>query len=79
MTKLNIPQVKISTYNKTANGVVERGNFTLREAIIQVLQSTHRLAQESRNCHLADRISISGVTGFFSSLFTAWSTSCPPI
>lgn len=64
MTKLNIPQVKISTYNKTANGVVERGNFTLREAIIKSCKVRTDWPKKVAIATFADRISISGVTGF---------------
>jgi hypothetical protein len=35
MARLNIHHIQISIYNKTSNEVVERGNFTLREAIIK--------------------------------------------
>ena len=64
MDKLNIPQVFISTYNKTANGVVERGNFTLREAIIKSCKVRTDWPKKLAIAVFADRISISGVTGF---------------
>src|SRR5712672_1675220 len=35
LRRLKIPQVRISAYNKQANGVVERGHFILREAIMK--------------------------------------------
>jgi hypothetical protein len=38
LRRLNIPQVRISAYNKQANGVVERGHFILREAIMKSVQ-----------------------------------------
>lgn len=64
MDKLNIPRVFISTYNKTANGVVERGNFTLREAIIKSCKVRTDWPKKLAIAVFADRISISGVTGF---------------
>jgi transposase InsO family protein len=36
LRRLSIPQVRISAYNKQANGVVERGHFIIREAIINL-------------------------------------------
>ena len=35
LQRVNIPQVRISPYNKQANGVVERGHFIIREAIMK--------------------------------------------
>ena len=35
LKRLDIPQIKITPYNHHANGVVERGHFILREAIIK--------------------------------------------
>jgi transposase InsO family protein len=34
--RMGIPHVTISPYNKHANGVVERGHFILREAIVKM-------------------------------------------
>ena len=34
----HIPQIKISPYNSQANGVVERGHFTIREAILKAVE-----------------------------------------
>jgi hypothetical protein len=35
---MGIPQVTISPYNKHANGVVERGHFIPREAIVKMCE-----------------------------------------
>jgi transposase InsO family protein len=35
---LGVPPIKISPYNKHANGVVERGHFTLREVLVKAYQ-----------------------------------------
>lgn len=35
-TKYNIHQIKISPYNSQANGVVERGHFNIREALVKM-------------------------------------------
>jgi len=64
MERLNIPRVLISTYNKTANGVVERGNFTLREAILKSCQKRTDWPKKISIAIFADRISTSAVTGF---------------
>ena len=36
VNKYNIAQIKISPYNSQANGIVERGHFTLREALVKM-------------------------------------------
>jgi transposase InsO family protein len=64
MEKLNIPRIQISTYNKTANGVVERGNFTLREAIINSCKVRTDWPKKIAIATFANQISISGVTEF---------------
>jgi transposase InsO family protein len=38
LRRLAIPQVRISAYNKQANGVVERGHFIIREAIMKSVE-----------------------------------------
>ncbi|KAJ8488793.1 hypothetical protein ONZ45_g13828 [Pleurotus djamor] len=68
-TRLGIPHVRISPYNKHANGVVERGHFTLREAIVKSCKK--REDGTPINWHnmvslavFADRITVSSVTGY---------------
>jgi hypothetical protein len=65
MKRMSVPHVKISPYNKHANGVVERGHFTLREALVKACRGriTHwpdLLAEVV----FADRVTVSKVTGF---------------
>ena len=38
VNKYNIHQVKISPYNSQANGVVEQGHFTIREALVKMCE-----------------------------------------
>lgn len=65
MRRMGIPLVRISAYNKHANGVVEQGHFRLRESIIKackgdISQWPDLVAQAV----FADRITVSRVTGF---------------
>ncbi|KZP17248.1 hypothetical protein FIBSPDRAFT_747428 [Athelia psychrophila] len=65
MRRLGIPHVRISAYNSRANGVVERGHFTIRESIVKACQ--HHMRYWHRKVPLAffaDRISVSRVTGY---------------
>ena len=38
MKRYRIPQTRISPYNSRANGVVERGHFSIREALVRTCQ-----------------------------------------
>jgi hypothetical protein len=65
MRRLQIPLVRISPYNSKANGVVERGHFIIREAIVKACRGDieswpHKVPM----AFFADRISTSTVTGF---------------
>ncbi len=65
LKRLGIPQIRITPYNHHANGVVERGHFILREAIVKSCkgdfsQWPNKLAEAV----FADRVTISRVTGF---------------
>jgi hypothetical protein len=65
LKRLGIPQVRITPYNKHANGVVERGHFIMREALIKTCQNKitdwpERLPE----IVFADRVTTSRVTGF---------------
>jgi hypothetical protein len=67
--RLGIPRVKISGYNKHANGVVERGHFILREAIIKSCEKTPGGLPKNWPDQLpiavfADRVTVNKVTGY---------------
>jgi hypothetical protein len=65
MKNMNIPHVKISPYNKHASGVVEQGHFTLREAITKSCGGKiHMWPEKLAAALLADRVTVSRVTGF---------------
>jgi hypothetical protein len=60
----HIPQTRISPYNKQANGVVERGHFTIRESLMKACGDK----PETWHKHVplaffADKVSTSRVTG----------------
>ena len=65
VNKFNIHQIKISAYNSQANGVVERGHFIIREALVRMcngdLSKWPSLLQAAVH---ADRITIRRATGF---------------
>ena len=63
--KYNIHRIKISPYNSQANGVVERGHFTIRETLVKMCQGN--LTQWPKllpAAMYADRITIRRATGF---------------
>jgi len=67
--RLGIPQIRISPYNKHANGVVERGHYILREAIVKSCpkDSDGRAMHWNRYVDaavFADRVTVSSVTGY---------------
>lgn len=64
LRRLNIPQVRISAYNKQANGVVERGHFILREAIMKSVTYRKEWPTKVHLASFADRVTVSKVTGF---------------
>ena len=65
MDRMGIPQIKISPYNHHANGVVERGHFTLREAIVKSCKGKiSDWPQKVPEAVFADRVTVSRVTGF---------------
>jgi hypothetical protein len=65
MKRLRIPQITISSYNKHANGVVERGHFTLREAIVKACNGKiSRWPRMLAAAVFADRVTVSSVTGY---------------
>jgi len=69
LKRLGVPQVKITPYNKHANGVVERGHYILREAIVKSCKKDSE--GRAKNWHeevalatFADRVTVSSVTGY---------------
>jgi Integrase zinc binding domain len=69
LRRMKIPQVHISPYNKHANGVVERGHFILREAIVKSCERDTNGHIKNWRKHIelaafADRVTVSSVTGY---------------
>jgi hypothetical protein len=64
LRRLKIPQVRISAYNKQANGVVERGHFIIREAIMKSVRHRKDWPTQVPIAFFADRVTVSKVTGF---------------
>ena len=65
LKRMGIPQIKISPYNHHANGVVERGHFILREAIIKACRDKiSEWPEHVAGMVFADRVTVSRVTGF---------------
>lgn len=69
LQRMGVPQVHISPYNKRANGVVERGHFILREAIVKSCEKDSHGQIKNWHKHLemavfADRVTVSSVTGY---------------
>lgn len=65
LKRYGIPQIKISPYNKHANGVVEQGHFAIRESIMKDCKGN--IEEWPKRVHLAffaDRITTRRVTGF---------------
>jgi hypothetical protein len=62
--KYNIPQVRISAYNSQANGVVERGHFVIREALVKACEGDlTRWPKLLSHAVFADRITVRRATG----------------
>jgi transposase InsO family protein len=64
LRRLDVPQVRISPYNKQANGVVERGHFIIREAIMKSVIHRKDWPSKLPIALFADRVTVSRVTGF---------------
>ena len=59
MDRYHIPHVKISAYNSKANGVVERGHFTIREAILKACEGkVKHWADYVPHAFFADRVTV---------------------
>jgi transposase InsO family protein len=65
LQKYGVKQIRISPYNSQANGVVERGHYNIREALVKLCKDD--LSQwplmVSAACY-ADRITVRRATGF---------------
>ena len=65
VNKYNIHQIRISPYNSQANGVVERGHFTIREALVKMCGGDITKWPSLLPAALyADRITVRRATGF---------------
>jgi hypothetical protein len=65
LERYRIPQTKISPYNKQANGVVERGHFTIRESLMKSCgDKPESWFSQVSLAFFADKVTISRVTGF---------------
>ncbi|KLO04725.1 hypothetical protein SCHPADRAFT_840306 [Schizopora paradoxa] len=65
MNRYGIPQVAISAYNSKANGVVERGHFIIREAIVKACNGkVSQWPDKVQIAFFADRVTITRSTGF---------------
>jgi hypothetical protein len=63
--KYNLPQVKISAYNSPANGVVERGHYIIREALVKACEGNiNRWPNLVHHTFFADKIMPRKATGF---------------
>ena len=61
----NIKQIKISPYNSPANGVVERGHFNIREALVKACNGNlQKWPQYLQAAIFADRITTRRATGY---------------
>jgi hypothetical protein len=62
---LDLHHIKISGYNHRANGVVEKGHFTMREALIKACEGDLSIwPQKLQQTVFADWITTSSVTGY---------------
>lgn len=65
MDRYGIPHIKISPYNSRANGVVERGHYTIREALIKTCgDNVKKWPDYVPHAFFADRVTIRRQTGF---------------
>ena len=65
LKRMDIPQIKISPYNSQANGVVERGHFNIREALVKSCKKKiTEWPDKVPQTLFAENITTSRVTGF---------------
>ena len=48
MKRYGLPQTKITPYNSRANGVVERGHYTIREALIRTCRQQSKVKRKTK-------------------------------
>ena len=57
--RYHIPHVRISAYNSKANGVVERGHFTIREAILKACEgNVKKWPEYVSHAFFADKVTV---------------------
>ena len=65
LKSMDLHHIRISGYNHRANGVVERGHYTMREALVKVCEGNINLwPQKLQEVVFADLITTSSVTGY---------------
>ena len=64
LKRLSIPQAQISAYNKQANGVVERGHFIIREAILKSVGSKKDWPSKVQLAVFADCVTVTRSMGY---------------
>jgi hypothetical protein len=63
--EFNLKQIKISPYNSSANGVVERGHFNIREGLVKACKGDiSKWPQYLQAAIFADRITTRRATGY---------------
>jgi len=65
LRRYGINHIRISPYNSPANGVVERGHFTIREAIVKACDGNiSKWLNLVHHAFFADRVTVRRATGF---------------
>jgi len=65
LRRYGINHIRISPYNSPANGVVERGHFTIREAIVKACDGNiSKWPNLVHHAFFADRVTVRKATGF---------------
>ena len=65
MDRYHLPHIKISAYNSKANGVVERGHFIIREAILKSCEGRIKEWPDYvSHAFFADRVTVRQQTGY---------------
>lgn len=65
LDRYHIPQMRIAAYNSKANGVVERGHFVIREALIKTCEGNpNNWPDHVPHAFFADKVTTRRQTGF---------------